>query len=310
MKYRPFFCPHCGRELQVPEDAESIVCMFCAQPIDLRAAPAAESADRPGGRAARLLPKEAFTRQIAVGDLNAKAYPGLFREYLELVRPALTQYLREAEAEGETAAAFFADAVVRGFSEQQKKRRQPDVFDYRFTITALLIPAILELKSPDAERLADRILEKWNAASPGRPLGKATFDTIQKGFRKKLCFITTAVCTELGKGDSCRELQEFRAFRDGWLASSPNGTGKIAEYYLFAPLILRAMRASPRGRDELRRIWRRHLLPCLSLIRAGAADECAVRYEKMMRELERKWLPRPSGNGGNESPPGQLPRDV
>lgn len=288
MNYRSYRCPHCGREMQVPEDAEKIVCMFCAQPIELKT-PEAEHA-APSFEAAGLLPEEAFTRRIVVGQLNAKAYPALFENYRELLRPALEAYLREAESDADGAAEPFSDALFRGFSAQQQKRAQPEAFDCRFTITALLIPAVLELKSPHAGRLADLVLQKWNAAYPKHPLGKATFDSIQQGFRKKLCFITTAVCTQLGRGDSCRELQEFRAFRDGWLAASPQGGEKIAEYYLFAPLIVRAVRASSRSDAEFRRIWSAHLCPCLSLLREGEQEACARRYEEMMCELERKWL--------------------
>lgn len=309
MSYRTYRCPHCGREMQVPADAEKIVCMFCAQPIDLKApadgqpqaeqSPAAEqpaAEQPPAGRAVPpmeapgLLPEEAFTLRIGISQLNAKAYPEIFEHYQELVRPALRAYLRDAESDGTAAAEALADNVVARFAEERKKRVGPETFDCRFTITALLIPAVLELKSSPAERLAELILQKWNADYPKNPLGKATFEDIQKGFRKRLCFITTAVCRELGAGDSCRELEEFRAFRDGWLASSPRGEAKIAEYYLFAPLIVRAVQSSAGADAEFRRIWRAHLLPCLSLIRKGKPEACARRYEEMMRELEARWL--------------------
>lgn len=29
-------CPHCGKELQLPDDAQQVVCMYCAKPIDVQ----------------------------------------------------------------------------------------------------------------------------------------------------------------------------------------------------------------------------------------------------------------------------------
>ena len=29
-------CPHCSKELQLPDDAQQVVCMYCAKPIDVQ----------------------------------------------------------------------------------------------------------------------------------------------------------------------------------------------------------------------------------------------------------------------------------
>lgn len=290
MNYQTIRCPHCGRELQVPTDAEKIVCMFCAQPIGLKPH-AAEPSPAPTWEAAGLFPQEAFAHRIRVNQLNAKRYPEMFEEYRALIRPALDTFFREAEADPDSAAEAFSEALLAGFSEQERRRSDPaDSYGCRFTIVALLIPAILERGGDASDRLADRFLGKWNARFPKHPLGKATYSAIADGFHKKLCFVTTAVCRELGKGDTCAELQELRRFRDGWLSASPRGAEKIGEYYLFAPLIVRAVEASADAEREYRRIWRDHLVPCLSLLRGGDPQACALRYEAMMDELERSWL--------------------
>lgn len=295
MNYRPIRCPHCGRELQVPLGTEKIVCMFCAQPIDLE--PSDAEAAAPAGEAARIFPQEAFARRIRVDQLNARSYPGLFEDYRALIRPALDAFFREAEADPDPAAEAFSEALLLGFSEQELGRPAPaGSYGCRFTIAALLIPAVLERGGTAAGLLADRFLEKWNARFPKHPLGKAAYSDIEGGFRKKLCFVTTAVCRELGKGDSCAELQELRRFRDGWLSASPRGPEKIGEYYLFAPLIVRAVEASADAGREYRRIWREHLLPCLSLLRGGDPAACLLRYGAMMEELERNWLAKGPGS--------------
>lgn len=288
MNYHTVFCPHCGRELQIPVGAEKIVCMFCAQPIELPPETATDA-----GEAALLLPEEIFTTQMELEQLNEKFYPVIFERYSALIRPALESFLLAAETDPENAVERMADALFLGFSDQEKNRKKSArSFGCRFTITALLIPSVLELKKNAAERLADRFLEKWNAAFPKHPLGRATYAAICAGFRKKLCFITTAACMALGKGDTCPELQEFRHFRDGWLLHSPGGSEKISEYYLYAPIIVGAIEHSGEAGREFSRIWQAYLLPCLNALLTGKPQECAGRYEDMMTALEEKWLNR------------------
>lgn len=289
-------CPHCGRELQVPEDAEQIVCMFCAKPIDFRLE-TQQNRDEPSGdcaeelaEAERLLNDDIFSFRIPMGDLTGAKYPPLFEQYENLLRPSLKCFRSAALLDEEAAVERMASLLFGGFHQQMEKKTGSRSFDCRFTITSLTIPAILEQKTPATEKMADRFLEKWKAEYPKQPLGKADYDSILKGFRKRLCFITTAVCRSLEKGDSCEELEAFRGFRDNWLALSDEGPEKICEYYLYAPMIVEAIDRSGQGQKEYRKIWEDHLLPCLGSLRAGENRCCAERYEDMMLELERKWL--------------------
>ncbi len=157
-------------------------------------------------------------------------------------------------------------------------------------LVSFTIPAILELHTPAAEALADTFLEKWNKLYPKNPLGKSTFEAINGGFKKRFCFITTAVCSSLGKDDDCAELNAFRKFRDEWFAETPEGRAKINEYYLFAPMIVSAIDRCAESKTVYRQIWDRHLTPCLKMIESGKQEECAKQYETMILELERKWL--------------------
>ncbi|MDR1637698.1 MAG: leucine-rich repeat domain-containing protein [Treponema sp.] len=106
---------------------------------------------------------------------------------------------------------------------------------------------------------------------------------------KKGCFITTAVCGSLGKGDDCRELTAFRAFRDNWLAQQPGGPALIAEYYRAAPGIVAAIDRRPDREAVYRRIWDARLAPCLALIEAGDFEACRRSYTEMVREMETNW---------------------
>jgi hypothetical protein len=288
-------CPNCGRELNVPEDSGKIVCMYCAEPIDAGAVLREKGRGDSGLKSlmeqaeGALLP-ELFTTRLDAGNFTASSYSGEFERYQALFRPALGAFQQAALVDADAAADRFAEILVRNFSEEASSKKQRDLFGCRFTITSLTIPAILAFGGESAEKAADCFLKKWKERFPKDSLGKATYDDIAKGFKRKLCYITTAVCGSLGKGDDCAELNEFRAFRDRWLAGTPGGKEKIAEYYLFAPLIVRKIDRSGQPREEYRRIWSEYLAPCLREIRAGRRGECARDYERMVRALERKWL--------------------
>lgn len=301
MNFVSAVCPHCGKELQVPEDAEKIVCMYCAQPIDVKVLLAkpeessSEDYERLMGEAEALLTDELFQDRIHLSPLKKNTYPEDFKNYEAEIRPAIQKYCLAAAGNEEAAAEHFAEVLFNRFlkhfeAEGLKKESDARFFDYRYLIVAFTVPAILEQKHPAADKLADTFLAKWNAHYTKNKLSKSTFEAINNGFKKKLCYITTAVCTSLGKGDNCEELNIFRRFRDEWLAAAPAGEAKIREYYLFAPMIVQAIDRSKEKETVYRDIWNEHLMPCLNLIRSGELQECAREYENMVLELESKWL--------------------
>ena len=300
MKFISAECPHCQKELQVPDDAENIVCMYCAQPIDVKSLLAKRNSGlsndykRLMDEAESLLSDEIFSRAIKLKNTKNKPYEDDFRIYQSMISPSLKAYCLAA-TENDEAANYFSGVIFDRFQKQFaldgiKKESDARFFDWRYMIVAFTIPAILEQHTPAAEALADGFLAKWNAYYPKNPLGKATFEDINSGFRKRLCFITTAVCSSLGKGDDCAELNTLRAFRDGWLSETSDGKAKICEYYLFAPMIVSAIDRSDDSQAVYSEIWKNHLSPCLETLNAGKPQKCASQYEKMILELERKWL--------------------
>ncbi|MBW7571723.1 CFI-box-CTERM domain-containing protein [Caproiciproducens faecalis] len=300
MNYITAQCPHCKKELQVPQDAEEIVCMYCAQPIHVKSllseSERAKENDyqRLMDEAFSLLNEEIFTVKNGLKNVKQNVYPTAFENYRELISPALKAYCLAAPGNDE-APDFFAGILFDRFQKKIaedgiKKESDPRLFEYRYMIVAFTVPAMLEQHTPAAEALADSFLRIWNEHYPKNPLGKSNYETISSGFRKKLCFITTAVCSSLGKGDNCPELNAFRHFRDSWLAATPQGKAKIGEYYLFAPMIVDRIDRSEKCRTEYREIWETYLSPCLKSLENANPQQCAEKYEEMMKTLEQKWL--------------------
>ena len=104
------------------------------------------------------------------------------------------------------------------------------------------------------------------------------------------CFITTATCLALGKGDDCTELNTFRKYRDSWLAKMPGGLKLIKEYYETAPTIVAAIENNAEREAIYDEIWHKHLTPCLIMIENGNNEEALRHYSDMVSLLKTKFF--------------------
>ena len=133
------------------------------------------------------------------------------------------------------AAETFLNELERGW------KGKGDMEDEKIILAIFFIPMLRKQNLPVSEEFAAIIQKLWVERYPKSPFYLGDYDSISAGFRKKflgLCFITTAVCQELGKPDDCEELTAFRAFRDGYPRSPPDGEALIREYYNIAPGIV------------------------------------------------------------------------
>lgn len=104
------------------------------------------------------------------------------------------------------------------------------------------------------------------------------------------CFITTAVCSTLNKGDDCAELTSFRQFRDGWLTNDDGGQVLIQEYYQIAPQIVRAIDAKDNASVIYTEIWEEYLSPALTALQAADNQSTKDIYVEMVRTLQAEYL--------------------
>ncbi len=106
------------------------------------------------------------------------------------------------------------------------------------------------------------------------------------------CYITTAVCEELGKPDDCYELTQFRHFRDDWLSFQPDGKELIKLYYKTAPRIVQKIDSRPEKHEIYAYLRDTFLSKCLGFIESGKNEKCKHIYTNMMYYLfeeEKKW---------------------
>ena len=117
------------------------------------------------------------------------------------------------------------------------------------------------------------------------PKPKTPTPTPKKEEKGGFCFITTAVCEYMGKGDDCIELQTLRKFRDEWLAFQSGGQALIERYYEIAPGIVEKIKASPFYEYYCESLWKEYLSPCFEMISLGDYEACKNHYTDMVERF-------------------------
>lgn len=95
------------------------------------------------------------------------------------------------------------------------------------------------------------------------------------------CYITSAICTVLDKGDDCDELQTFRQFRDQVMHPNPKWRKLIQEYYKTAPDLAEKLQEHPDSRALCEKLYREFLKPCLNLIQEKRHSDAINLYQYM-----------------------------
>jgi hypothetical protein len=101
------------------------------------------------------------------------------------------------------------------------------------------------------------------------------------------CYITTAVCTLLGLGDDCEELQTLRSFRDTYMQETPERSAMVDDYYATAPSLMRHMEYFKERKAIFARWLELYIRPAVACIRRGANDQALQLYSEMLAAAQR-----------------------
>lgn len=173
---------------------------------------------------------------------------------------------------------------------KKKRDKEAKTMDLNMTMAVFVLPMILEYKGNSSRILVDKVIASWKKEFPKSNLQAADFEYIEKGFHKKFCYITTAVCDTFGKADSCYELTVLRDYRDHYLASLPDGEALIQKYYDVAPTIVKHINQSDDANEVYQAIWSTYLQPCISMIENQKMEDCRALYEEMVYTLRDKYF--------------------
>ena len=206
---------------------------------------------------------------------------------------ALLGRIREAFEVSDEALAKTASVIPDYAAEQlaavpSKRKRDLACLDFNMNMVSFFVPLLGEISSVKTKEFTEKMIELYNERMPDNKIGHSTREQIQGGFKKGLCYITTAVCRSLDKPDDCYELTVLRRYRDTWLAGQPGGEALIQRYYDTAPGIIAKIDTRTDSKRIYDDVYRRYLQPCIRYIEEGAYEACKNLYIEMTEKLDKE----------------------
>lgn len=222
-----------------------------------------------------------------------------FSKYQGLTEEISDAIAKVPEEEKEALTEHFANVIpeyaYQKIQEERKTEKKRIVerneVDYNINMVVYVVPILNYKKDANCEAVAKRMIELWNEKKvTSMKISYSNYESIEGGFRKKLCYITTAVCESQNKPDNCYELNALREYRDGYLMQTGQGKQLVEEYYDIAPALVMCIDMQKDSREIYENIYKKYLLPCLDCIENNRLDDCREHYVSMVRELENRYL--------------------
>lgn len=212
-----------------------------------------------------------------------------YEEYREMYQ-MLQEKIESSDEAIEEVSSYIPEYAAESLKELPKRKQQLQKVDNNLAMVSYFVPLMGKVRSDKADHFTDQLVQSWNEMFPDSKIGKSSVDQIQGGFKKGLCYITTAVCDSLGKEDDCYELSLLRDYRDEYLMQTEEGKSIVKEYYNIAPTIVNRIGRDAKAEDIYEGIWKTYLKPCVHMIEENEMEACKETYAKMVWELEQKYL--------------------
>lgn len=297
MEFLKGVCPHCKGELQIPQDRDTVICMYCGKELSVKEALAQqETASRPtpvtDEAAVEALQNLLYGIENPIQYFKKALYMEFFNKYVfENAKnlAALEQaYLSSdnQKAMMERVAEPLVVRVEEDLNTRRGRKKEELQMDYNLSMVVYVFPALLETNEKSGQAWIDALAAVWKKHFPKTDLKSATAKEINAGFRYRFCYITTAVCENRHKPDDCYELSLLRSFRDDYLLQSAEGEAMVHEYYDVAPSIVKHIGKRTDADRIYEGIWQQYLSPCIRLIESGQNEECTELYRHMVYELK------------------------
>lgn len=312
MEFERGTCPKCKGELQIPKNHSTIICMYCGKEINtLDALENKPKSEEPSLTVeVDLKLQEQLLAALKTGMLdmleeyekpmlafNRKGYADNFRAYCDKYQAIpktldmLNKMWGDSSSKQKDAADSFVDEVKQKLDVITPKRKMEDkLLDYNMIMVVFVFPALLENKNPSRMEFSKTVAASWKEHFPQTNIETADYEQISSGFKRRFCYITTAVCESLNKPDDCYELNVLRGYRDGYLMSQKDGEELVKKYYDIAPTIVKHINKSKDKSDIYQSVWLNYLSPCIHLIEEDKREECMQLYQTMVYDLQEKYF--------------------
>lgn len=299
MEFIKGVCPHCQGELQIPQERETIICMYCGMELSVKDAQAQQKAsDHPVAEelATQALQDLLYGIENPMQYFKKALYMDFYKKYLfeNAKNLALLEQFYLVGEEPRERMERVAEPLVVRVEEELKglrgKKKEELQLDYNLSMVVYVFPALLETNQKSGQAWIDVLAAVWKKHFPKTELKAATSKEINAGFRYRFCYITTAVCESQKKPDDCYELSLLRSFRDDYLLQSPDGEAMVHEYYDVAPSIVKHIGRREDADQIYEDIWQQYLSPCIRLIEADRKEECVELYRHMVYDLKEQYF--------------------
>ena len=299
MEYREGRCPKCNEVMQIPAGRERIICMFCGQEFSVEEGKKADEAAYAADLAQFKEGVDGFFQNIerTSKGFQRTEYEGSFQAYLiahqdclQSIRRAVNAAPEREKAVEEIAATFVAKGEEFMGAQKGKLGREGTQMTLNMYMVTFVLPAILSIDHGKYADIANLICEKWAVTFKNSKIQAADYESLSSGFRKKLCYITTAVCRGVHKTEDCYELTLLKQYRDGYLTGCEDGEAVIGQYYDMAPTIVKRVEKKDNREEIYRFLYETYISPCVHFIEEGRNEECREKYQEMVEMLQAEYM--------------------
>lgn len=301
-------CPKCSGELQIPRGRDTIICMYCGEEIKTsQAVSGAQEAKTVSQekkerhqeyvqQAMEGFPQMLFSIKDPLKDFKKNLYEGSFKAFEENNREIMDAiedaYLTSEEPQQlvRDLAKEFVSRANNQMKEKKKRNQEEALMNFNMSIVIYINPALIDYNKSSGMPLVEELLRQWKESFPKTNLKVSDFEHINSGFKRRFCYITTAVCESLNRPDDCYELNLLRDYRDKYLMQLEEGEQLVKKYYDVAPTIVKHINKKPEHTAIYEEIWRTYLSPCIRLIEENENEKCQSLYREMVDTLALEYF--------------------
>lgn len=237
-----------------------------------------------------------------IAEFKKETYPASFQKYVDdnaHILHMLAELWEDGTLSGsdaeEVADCLSARAAAMLEEARGRSRKESMRLNLNLYMVSYFLPAIIAYQrrcgggEDEMKKLTGVICDRW-AERVGQRIQAADHESIQAGFKQKLCFVTTAVCCGLSKPMDCREITLMKRYRDEYLFKLKGGEELIKEYYDIAPTIVKRIARETSPKEKYLYLWDNYISKCVSFVENGENEPCRHLYESMMAELKEEYM--------------------
>lgn len=232
-------------------------------------------------------------------------YEEKFKEFCDLSEPFFNEFDQLVSAASEVESTkdetisqicfhisnhFIQNSKELVSLEKNKYNQENCQINSNLFMVTYVLPSMLEQKSKACQKLAQVIEKNWATNFKNSKIEAASYESIKGGFKTKLCYITTAVCTTLNKDIDCYEINLLKEYRDQYLLFQDQGETLVHDYYDIAPTIIKRINKSEDAQTVYQTIYDTYLEPCITCIEQDKKEECRTIYTSMVQNLYHEYM--------------------